>query len=159
MKLAILPIVLLPLTMSATIAMAEDELPRELLLRCELKDTTFVKSNGKTDFHEDTVVKDFHLKDGVFEFTSGFVPLGTNCKLSDGKIGRKFSRTSTSRSAEFGPGVEKRESFVLLTRATGQMLLQIRVWYYTGEVIKGEPSLTMTSHDEGVCRSIGKPLF
>jgi hypothetical protein len=160
MSRALLHIALLPLAMFATtVAMAEDELPRELLLRCELKNTMFINSGGKTDFHEETKVKDFHLKDGTFEFTSGFVPLGADCKLSNGKIGCKFSRTKASRSAEFGPHVEKRESFVLLTRATGEMLLNIRTWLYDGEAIKGEPSMTMTSHYEGNCRSIGKPLF
>src|ERR1700730_4270661 len=105
---------------ATTVAMVEDELPKELLLRCELKDTTFTASGGKTDFHNDTEVKDFHLKDGIFEFTSGYVPLGTGCRLIDGKIGCKFSRTSAQkvgqvRSVQFGPSVEKRESGVLLT--------------------------------------------
>jgi hypothetical protein len=160
MKRALRYTALLPLAMFVTtVATAEDELPRELLLRCELKDTTFIVSGGKTDFHEDTVVKDIHLKDGIFEFTSGYVPLGTGCKLNDGKIGCKFSRTTTSRSAEFGPSVSKRESFVLLTRATGQMVLGIKTWLYPGETIKGQPSMTMTSNSEGICRSIGKPLF
>jgi hypothetical protein len=39
------------------------------------------------------------------------------------------------------------------------MLLNIRTWFYNGETIKGEPSMTMTSHYEGVCRSVGKPIF
>jgi hypothetical protein len=85
-KQALLHIAILPLAMFATtVAMAEDELPRELLLRCELKNTTFIVSGGKTDFHDDTKVEDFHLKDGTFEFISGHVPLGTDCKLSNGK--------------------------------------------------------------------------
>lgn len=159
MRQAHLYFALIPVAMLVTAAMAEDELPRELLLRCELKNTTIVIGGGKTDMHDDNEVKDFHLKDGTFEFTSGYVPLGTDCKLSNGKIGCKFSRTTSSRSAEFGPSVEKRESFVLLTRATGEMLLNIKTRLYQGETIKGEPSLTMTSHYEGNCRSIGKPLF
>jgi hypothetical protein len=48
-------IALVPLAMFATnVAMAEDELPQELLLRCELKDTTFIVSGGKTERHDDT---------------------------------------------------------------------------------------------------------
>ena len=159
MKLALSYIALLLATFASTAAKAEDDLPRELLLRCDLKNTTFMVVNGKTEFHEEAEVKDFHLKDGTIEFASGFVPLGTGCKLSDGKIGCKYSRTLTSRSGELGPSVEKRESVVLLTRATGQMLLQINVRSYQGETIKGEPGLTMNSRYEGVCRSIGKPLF
>jgi hypothetical protein len=67
MKPVLLHMALLPLAIFATVTTAEDELPRELLLRCELKNTTFVKTGGKTDFHEDTVVKVFQLKDGVIE--------------------------------------------------------------------------------------------
>jgi hypothetical protein len=158
-------IALVPLAMFATnVAMAEDELPQELLLRCELKDTTFIVSGGKTERHDDTKVQDFHLKDGIFELTSGHVPLGTDCKLSNGKIGCKFSRTSASKSGhigsfQFGPSVEKRESGVLLTRATGEIHVFIQTQTYDGESIKGTPSFTMMSNMEGVCRTIGKPLF
>jgi hypothetical protein len=164
MKRALLHIALLPLAMFVTVAVAEDELPRELLLRCELKNTTFIVSGGKTDFHDDTEVKDFHLKDGIFEFTSGYVPLGTSCRLIDGKIGCKFSKTSARKSGQvgsvqLGPSVEKRESRVLLTRATGEIHVFIQTQTYDGESIKGTPSFTMTWNMEGVCRTIGKPLF
>jgi hypothetical protein len=159
MKPILLRLAFLPLAMFATNAEADDELPAELLLRCELKNTTNIVSNGKTVFHEETKVEDFHVKDGTIGFTSGFGPVGTDCKLFDGKIGCKFSQTKASSSAEFGPSVEKRESVVLLTRATGEMEMHIKTSLYHGEKIKGEPSLTMNSHSEGICRSVGKPLF
>ena len=157
MKLALISIAG---AMLATVATAgDDELPTELFLRCDVKDITSIVSNGKQDFHSDTEVKYYRLKDGIFQSTSGKIPLGTGCKLFNGEVVCIFSKTQTSKSAQFGPKVEKRKSSVTLIRATGEIRLNLRIESYDGESIKGSPSFTMTSIMEGTCRTVGKPLF
>jgi hypothetical protein len=159
MKRMWLLLALLPLAMFATDAKADDELPSELLLRCELKTTINIVSNGKTDFHEATKVEDFHLKDGTIEFTSALVPLGTDCKLSNGTIGCKFSQTKASSSAQFGPSVKKTRERCSVAQSYRRDEDANKNVTLSRRKIKGEPSLTMNSHSEGICRSVGKPLF
>jgi hypothetical protein len=145
--------------MLATIAVADDELPRDLFLRCEVKDIASVVTGGKEDVHINKEVKHYRLKDGNFQSTSGHVPLGTGCKLFDGQVVCRFSRTQASKSVQFGPKVEKRESSVMLTRATGEIRLTLQIQTFDGDSIKGTPSFKMVSIGEGICRTVGNPLF
>lgn len=63
-----------------------DDLPTELLLRCDLKQTWFMNVGGKTDLLEDKLSKDFRLKNGVFGWTDLAIPIGEDCKLDGGEI-------------------------------------------------------------------------
>jgi hypothetical protein len=150
-------LVLIALALCETVAMADNELPDELYLRCKLKSTKSVTIGAKNTFSVEAAVKDLHLRDGTFGPTSDDVPLGSDCKLFDGKISCKFKRTAQMKSEEAGPRVQKRESFVLLNRRTGEIRLQTKLSNYDGEVAEGSPRLTEVSNEHGVCQTISKP--
>jgi len=95
--------------MLATAATAADEqLPKELFLRCEIEDISSTVVGAKQDTSVVKEVRHFRLKDGVYELTSGRVPLGTGCMLYEGEVACTYKRTKKSTSAEFGPSVEVR---------------------------------------------------
>jgi hypothetical protein len=142
------------------LAALADDLPSELLLRCEVKQTHFITSNNsKTDFDEKTYTKDFRLKDGVFGWTNGPIPVGTDCRLVNGDITCAWSGVIPLNDPPLGPRVEKRQSTVRLSRTTGEIRLTLETWGYPGDRVKGNPDISMKLSQSGVCRTIGKPLF
>jgi hypothetical protein len=104
-------------------------------------------------------MKHFRLKDGTFSYSSGHVPLGSDCLLYNGEMLCKFSATQTSKTAQFGTHTEKRASSVTLARSTGELRVNITIEIYDGERVKGVPSFSMTSIQQGLCRPITKPIF
>ncbi len=137
-----------------------DDLPAELLLRCDLKQTLFLKSRGKPEFDERTFSKDFRLKNGVFGWTNNHIPVGKDCKLVDGEIACEWSGIiPPSKDSPLGPYTEKRQSSVRLSRATGEIRLVLETWDYAGDGVKATPIGSMRMIQSGACRTIGKPLF
>lgn len=135
-------------------------LPDELLLRCDLKQTSVSNYRGKPDFNEINLVKDFRLKSGVIGWTNLSIPIGTDCKLMDGEIACSWAGTIPIKADRTsGPRVEKRESSVRLRRATGEIRLTLETWGYPGDSAKGTPDSTLVLNQSGVCRTIGKPIF
>jgi hypothetical protein len=145
--------------MLATTAMAADELPKELFLRCEVEDISSTVIGTKQDTSVVKEVRHFRLRDGVFELTSARVPLGTGCMLYNGEVACTYKRTKKSTSAEFGPSVEVRSSYVGLNRATGELRHGVDLKYYKGDTAGGTPSMTLVTITQGICRTIDKPLF
>ena len=144
----------------ATAALAEGELPAELLLRCELKVTLYFEARGKNELHESKEVKDFRLKDGAFGSTNSPTPLGKNCKLIGNQIVCKLTMTSPTKDMISGrPRTEWRESSVLLNRSTGEINTRLDTKEYVGEVAKGTPDIRVGVSQLGVCRTVGKPLL
>lgn len=140
---------------------AADELPSELLLRCDLKQTVYMTSTGRRpDLVETKLSKDFRLKDGTFYWTGLRVPIGNDCKLVDGDIACAWSGLiPPSGDSPLGARTEKRQSSVRLSRATGEIRLVLETWGYAGDGIKGTPDGAMKMTQSGVCRTIGKALF
>ena len=144
----------------ANMARAEEaDLPKELLLKCEIRDYTATTIGGKQDVNTDRLVKHFRLKDGTFSYTSGYIPLGVDCLLHNGEVLCKFKTTKTSKTAQLGTHTERRESYVTLARLTGELRVNINIELYNGEGAKGAPIFKMTSIQEGICRPITKPIF
>jgi hypothetical protein len=146
--------ILLPITALA------DDLPTELLLRCDLKQTVFMNNGGKPDLFEDKLSKDFRLKNGVFGWTDLSIPIGENCKLEDGEIFCRWSGVvPPQKGSPLGARTEKRQSSVRLSRATGQIRVELDTWGYKGDGVKGTPDSSKKMVQSGVCRTIGKALF
>jgi hypothetical protein len=147
------------IAMLATTAMAADELPKELFLRCEVEDITSTVVGIKQDTSVVKEVRYFRLRDGIFELTSGRVPLGTGCVLYKGEVACTYKRTKKSASAQFGPSVEVRSSYAGLNRVTGELQYGIDLKFYKGDTAEGTPTMTLVSITKGICRAIDKPLF
>jgi hypothetical protein len=147
------------IVMLATSAMASDELPKELFLRCGVEDISSTVMGTKQDTSVVKEVRHFRLRDGIFELTSGRVPLGTGCMLYKGEVACTYKRTKKSTSAEFGPSIEVRSSYVGLNRATGELRYGLDLKYYKGDTAGGTPSMTLVTITQGICRTIDKPLF
>jgi hypothetical protein len=153
-KLICQTIVFIPFTALA------DDLPNELLLRCDVKQTSIIESAGKPDFNEVNLSKDFRLKNGVFAWTNGPVPVGVDCRLVDGEIACKWSGIiPPQKNSPLGIRTEKRQSSVRLSRATGEIKLVLETWGYPGDGVKGSPDISMKMTQSGVCRTIGKAIF
>jgi hypothetical protein len=150
------------ITVSLIGAAIAEELPSELLLKCDLKQTGYSVYQGKPDYHEIQLSKTFRLKDRVFSLVDSRLPSGENCKLNDGQIECEFNATIPLDEV---PGLqgqsrtEKRHSTVRLNRSTGELRLVLETWGYVGEGTKGKPNSTLNLIQTGVCRSIGKALF
>lgn len=138
-----------------------DELPTELLLRCDLKQTVYMTSAaGRPDLVETKLSKDFRLKDGIFYWTGLSVPVGKDCKLLDGDIACAWKGTiPLGNDPPLGVRTEKRQSSVRISRATGEIKLVLETWSYIGNGAQGTPDGSMKLTQSGICRTIGKALF
>jgi hypothetical protein len=137
-----------------------DDLPKELLLRCDLTQIVLMDFGGKTEFHEDKFSKDFRLKDAQFGWVGSRIPIGTSCALVDGEIACEWSGViPPGKDDPLGPTTQKRHSRVQLSRSTGEIVVMLETWDYAGYEAKGKPRNSMRLSQRGVCRSIGKALF
>jgi hypothetical protein len=142
------------------VAALPGDLPKELLLRCDLKQIVFMDFGGKTELHEDKFSKDFRLKDAQFGWAGSRIPIGTNCQLVDGEIACEWRGViPPEKDSPLGSTTEKRHSSVRLSRSTGEIVVMLETWGYAGNEAKGKPRNSMRLSQRGVCRSIGKPLF
>jgi hypothetical protein len=133
--------------------MAEDQLPSELLLRCDVKQMLFSDLEKKSN--EKSYTRDLQLKDGVFTWVGNPDPIGNGCKLSDGEIACEWSGVLPTYISGAGPITPKRHSSVRFSRATGEIHVSVEMWDYAGKRAEGTP----TSHSKvtmsGLCRTIG----
>ena len=138
-------------------------LPEELLLRCNLKQSTFMESGGKVDHHEMQLTEDYRLKDGLLLLTRSPRPIGTDCKLVDNEITCLLAIVTLTKDKPSIPGIrsgaEKRESVIRIRQATGEFRSNLRITSFPDDNLRAKPSITTDVTKIGTCKSIGKPLF
>jgi hypothetical protein len=138
------------------------ELPNELLLRCEIEQSlsSSVAGSPKPIYSFNKVTLDYRLKNGVFSWSGNPVPIAVNCSLRDGDVICSWSGVVPFEdSRPFGSLSQKRQSSVRLTRATGQIGVVLKTWDYADADAKGQIKVTGTVLQNGICHSIGSPVF
>jgi hypothetical protein len=150
-----LRVLLLAFGLSVVAAQA-DELPKNLLLMCEGKET--VITNPPT---LNLVSKPFsvtlRLKDGTIGNIDYNFPDGKDCALSNGKILCELDRV-----VPFDPVInstEKRHGLVSIVRETGEYAYVLETWAYPGKTATGKPTSNMKLRMSGICRPVGNPVF
>jgi hypothetical protein len=143
--------------------LAEDQLPSELLLRCDFQQTlASVSDSGKKPYGERPFTKDrsLQLKNGVLAWGGNPSPVGNGCKLIDGEIACEArSVEPTYSSGVVARFTTRRHDTVRLSRATGEIHVVSEIWTYNGESVEGPLASHIEATISGVCRTTGQPLF
>ncbi|TYL86325.1 hypothetical protein [Bradyrhizobium cytisi] len=140
----------------STVGAAADELPRNLLLKCEGKLTIIINPptvESLTPRNFDTTLS---LRDGELTDTgSAFLNTG-NCELKNGVVvcSGKAVYASTVDS-----GSESRVMKSYINRETGEYNFFMETTRYAGRNATGKKSEGMKYMRNGICRSISKPVF
>lgn len=132
------------------------ELPRNLLLRCEGKLTVLSDFLGKKDVHIDKFNTLVRLQDGELADTNSGWLTTKDCMLKNGVIGCKFKTVVPS---SLDQGSEKRHLAAYITRETGEYDLFLETWSYTGRNASGQMRGTTQYRRAGICKPAGKPIF
>lgn len=135
---------------------AADELPRNLLLKCEGKLTVLSDFLGKKDVQIDKFDTLVRLQDGELADTNSRWLTTRDCLLKNGVIGCKLKTVVPS---SFDQGSEKRHLAAYITRETGEYDLFLQTWSYTGRNAKGQIRGTTQFRRAGICKPAGKPIF
>jgi hypothetical protein len=135
-----------------------DDLPANLLLRCQGKATTFITSPGnKPDVFEDTFDKTLRLKDRTIGDIRYKFLEGEDCTLEAGAI--KCELDAIFPIQPFVNSTEKRHTVVTVDRETGEYHYLLETWGYEGKGTSGK----QTSHGRhlfsGTCRPAGGRIF
>lgn len=154
-ELGLLRLYALGFLVCATTALA-DELPRELLLQCELKQTAFMTADGKTDSNAVSMKKLLRLKDGTVVNTDANVALGTNCKFNDGVI--RCELQTNQYSPELN-STAKEHNRIAIVRETGELRSMMEIWTFKGKTTTGKPYIATKVYWSGACRTVGQPIF
>ena len=134
-----------------------DELPRNLLLKCEGKVTILSPTSPGLNAYSDPFSVTLRLKDGVIGDIDHNFPDGKDCILSNGSILCELDRIVPPNS--FLNITEKRHGIVSIVRETGEYTYLLETWGYPGKSASGKPTSNMTLRRSGACRPISRPVF
>jgi hypothetical protein len=127
-------------------AFAADELPKELLLRCE-GEMNAVMDVPKSESRSATFSLNFRLKDGSFiDIQTGMIE-GEECVQDSGEI-----KCQATKLYPLPNSVIKRHSTVVLNRSTRVLTLWLESWDYQGNEALGTPAAHMRVLRTGLCR-------
>jgi hypothetical protein len=146
----------LGLLLLVPIAALADELPPELLLKCDINQkikTTYV---GGENSNEASFAQTLRLKSGVMSNIDNGAVEGTDCALKDRQVLCSLDRV---RPILDNSRTSKEHSTVVLSRSTGEISLAFEQWGYDGPQPVGKPSSHLLISRTGICRSIGKAVF
>jgi hypothetical protein len=142
-----------------TISARADELPNDLLLKCEGKVSIVFTVTGRPpnldDFNEDKFDVMLHLKDGKLSDPSMWLA-ARGCTLRNGLV--HCSATSIVPS-NIDSGSTRWELNSYVTRQTGEYNLFVETWSFEGRNASGRPTGNMKLRRNGVCRQVSKPIF
>ena len=138
-------------------ALAEETIPREMLLQCEGNSKMFLLGDRKPEVHEDSFKMLLRFRDRmVLNPEVPKVILGKNCGLQNGVI--RCELQETLYFAEFNT-TEKRHLGVSIVRETGELSQFVETWTFNGSSTAGKPFLNSRVQKTGVCRPAGGPIF
>jgi hypothetical protein len=132
-----------------------DDLPTNLLLKCEGKDSVTWKLEGsRPDFVDKKFETMLRLKDGELSDTS-LSQTTKGCALRNGIV--HCSAKSVAPSIDSGSWW--REVTAYIFRETGEYNLFINNRRFAGANASGKQNGNMSMHRSGICRDVGKPIF
>jgi hypothetical protein len=133
-------------------AMAE-ELPTNLLLKCEGKVTTLMTGLLPDERKFETMLR---LKDGVLSDTDTTSLTTKGCELRNAIV---HCESRTVVPSTISKGSERRELNAYIARETGEYNLFLETWSFEGRNATGKQIGNMKWRRAGICRPISKPIF
>ena len=127
-------------------ALAADELPNELLLRCEGNMNAVLESPTPQTRSAGFSIN-LRLKDGSIVDTQTGVVEGTDCVQENGEI-----KCKATRFYPLPNSVIKRFSTVVINRNTRELTLWLESWDYQGSDASGTPTAHLRVLRTGLCR-------
>lgn len=146
--------VLAAIPLVVTISASANELPSQLLLKCEGKVSVVSEFEGKPNIMDSKFDVTLRLKDGELEDTSSMWMNTKACELKGGVI-----RCRARSVVNTGDSSEKRELLSVITRDTGEYQHFLQTWSYAGKNATGRERGNMKLRRYGICRAVGKPIF
>jgi hypothetical protein len=138
-----------------TFSAMADELPTNLLLKCEGK-VSIIITLPKPDYNESKFETMVRLKDGELSDTDTRWLTTNNCALRNGVV---FCSAKLVVPIRDNKGSERRELESYITRETGEYDLFLETWDYDSQNASGKATANMKLHRKGICRQISKPVF
>jgi hypothetical protein len=139
-----------------SVSAAADELPNNLLLKCEGKLTIILSKptiDSLTPRKFETILR---LKDGELADTDSMYLNTGNCELRNGVV---VCTGKAIYPSTIDNGSESREMKSYIKRETGEYNFFMETMSYTGRNASGKTTDGMKYHRSGVCRPISKPIF
>lgn len=134
-----------------------DELPKNLLLKCEGKATTVLSGEGvKTDVHEDNFSATLRLKDGELADTSSIWHTMKACELKNATV---HCMGTAIYPSELDGGSERREMQAFVVRDTGEYNFFMDTKHFSGKNGSGRKTSSMNFHRTGICKQASGPIF
>lgn len=139
-----------------SVSAAADELPKNLLLKCEGTLTILLSKptlDSLTPRKFETMLR---LKDGELADTDSMFLNTGNCELGNGIV---FCTGKANYPSTIDNGSESREMKSYINRETGEYNFFMETTSYTGRNAIGKKTGGMKYHRSGICRQISKPIF
>jgi hypothetical protein len=139
-----------------SVSAAADELPNNLVLKCEGKLTIILSKptiDSLTPRKFETILR---LKDGELADTDSMYLNTGNCELRNGVV---VCTGKAIYPSTIDSGSESREMKSYINRETGEYNFFMETISYTGRNASGKKTDGMKYHRSGICRPISKPIF
>jgi hypothetical protein len=133
-----------------------DELPTNLLLKCEGKVWWMYELDGRLNSHEDKFETMLRLKDGELSDAGSIWLTTKGCVLRNNIIRCSAIRAEPST---IDSGSSRSELTAHISRETGEYNHFKETLYFTGANASGKQKGNMKWHRVGICRTVSKPIF
>lgn len=134
-----------------------DDLPTNLLLKCEGKVSWIMDFVGsRPDFHDDKFETMLRLKDGELSDTRSIWLTTKGCVLRNNVIRCSAIRVQPSTADS---GSHRSELNAYISRETGEYDLFMETLYFTGANASGKQEGSLKWRRSGICRAVSKPIF
>jgi hypothetical protein len=138
-----------------TVSARADDLPINLILKCEGKVATIMNFARKWDSHDDTFETILRLKDGELSETgTWFTTKG--CVLHNGVVRCSAKLVVASK---IDSGSTRHELTSYIDRETGEYTLIVESWRFAGANASGQQQGHMTLRRSGFCHEVSNLIF
>jgi hypothetical protein len=139
-----------------SVSATADELPKNLLLKCEGKLTTIINPPTIDSVTPRKFETTLRLKDGELADTDSMFLNTGNCELKNGVV---ICTGKAVYPSTLDNGSESRVMKSYINRETGEYNFFMETTHHTGRNATGTRSEGMKYVRTGICRPISKPIF
>jgi hypothetical protein len=132
------------------------ELPKNLLMKCEGKVTSIITGVGQ---RTQAFSVNIRLKDGEISDTDSPWMTGKDCRLKNATISCESKTVLPTDIPGVSNGSERREIKIFLSREIGEYNFFLDTFSYEGRNATGKQTGGLKMHRSGVCKPVGGPLF
>ena len=154
MKFIAFTAAILCISINASAAAQADELPTNLLMKCEGKLTVFLSSQVMPDTSQFSTT--LRLKNGELSDTDKLHLTTKGCELRNNII---YCEAKSVVPILTMKGSARRELTSFIDRETGEYNLLLEEWDFEWPNASGKQTGHMKWHRVGICRTVSKPIF